>query len=628
MGRKLTSGQSFRSIVAVVMAVVLITSGCVGTALADTDGDEADPADEVFINDDGDAVLVYNETTDEDEATGEFGLDVGESVAYAFVSDSMEEDISGAFSMALDDGGVDSSGSLTTDRPAAIDDFSMDVTGEQTAETNEFDATLDMALDTTEAPMASVVQSASSSGEVVSSADEFATRGDFDVEHGMPMTGPETGLDLEITDSDDGYTIAVSQQQNVPAFETDEMRTKENAAASLQAEFDEVTQDIGGDATVTIDEHEFTENDDGSGHLDMAYTVELENVTDGLEQTIADELASDSEVDLDQSDAEQVASDLLAAELDTFTLSYTNGAGTIEGDWNVAFSGFESAVPALLDLANSVEGMDQETPDYEAMYEAQQEADLTQTAEWDVSYTSAAAEQATLTAKFTSETENWEAYTTALAERDIENPEFSLDASAETVDDEIEMEMSLDVSQEDFLETAMTGLLQDFENDPTVDESATEFVSAFDEADLELAKFDLEMDDGTITMEAGATFDDLAAFEDQLTDAYDGLSVTHIYGDTDEEATYVYASGMVSGDASEDDVRAESIVNDETTVHMPGEWDEDHPRLDMQQVTDYLGMESTKADTEEGDDDGMPGFGAVAALAALLSTMAVARYRN
>lgn len=628
MNRQAFSKRSLQSIATVVMAAVLITSMFAGTAFADTGVDEADPADEVFLDENGDAVLVYEADSD-DDATGEFGLDVAESVAYALITDDMEEDVDAAFSMEFDGDRAESSGSLVTDRPADISDLSMDVTGEQTQETNEFDADLEMVLDTGSGAGAGFTQ-ASASGQTVSSADEFSTDGEFSATMMGSASASDVGLDLEITEADGGYTLDVRQQDHFSQYQADNWRTEADAQQTLEAEFSDVEADLGGDATVTIHSHEFQEDDMGGGHLDVTYTVELENVKDGLESTVADELAADSELDLEQDEAEQLASDLLAAEIDTLDVSYLMSGDTVEGAWDVTLTELDSTVFAALDLVESAGGMNDETAfdsdEYADMYEAQAESDLVQTSEWELTFTQDDT-QATFSMDVSSDAENWEAYTTALAERDIESSEFTMNAHAETVDDEIEMEMGLEVTQEDFLENAISAVIENLEDDPTADDEAIEFMAAFDEADLELAKFDLDMDDGTVEMEMGAKFDDFTAFEAHLEDAFHGHSIAHVYANDD--AGYVYVTELVDADATEDDVRALEGVDDETVVHMPGEWDDEHPRLDMQQVTEYLGLDADDEDSDEeiddGEDDGSPGFGVAVALVAILSTMLLLR---
>lgn len=633
MGRDFVSGTTVSRIVTVMMALIMITSVAAGTAVADTGIEEADPPDEVFVDDDGGAVLVYDEDDGiDDEASGEFGVDISESVAYALVTDEIEDDVSAAFSMGLDNDGLESSGSLAADRPADLEDFSMDVSGEQTESTNDFDANLELALTAPDSPPeATVDESGSTSGEVVTGADDLTTQGEFSLSHNAPADSPEIGLDMEIAESGDDYTLEMAQQDVITEFETDDWDTEDAAQATLEDEFEVVAQDLGSDVTVTIHDYDFEENvnEMGDGHLDIEYTIELENAKDGLEQLVADDLVTDPTLDVTQSEAEEVAADILDAELETFELAFAEDDTTVDGNWDVAFSGFESSAFAMMDLAEASGEMDDdaadEFDDYEEMYEAQAAADLTETTEWDVTFDAVDGSQE-LVVDVTSETDNWDTYTDELADRDIDSPEFVIDAHAETVGDEIDLEMGLEVGQEAIIETAITTMADDLQNDPTVDDDddALELVSAFDEADLELLQFDLDMDDGTVTFETGASFDDLGAFEAHLEDGYHGLTVEHIYGDND--AGYVYVTDMADDDDDEDDIREHSIVADDTEIHMPGDWDEDHPRLDMEEVDNYLETDSDDDDGDESDDDSIPGFGAVAALVALLSIAMWARF--
>ncbi|WP_227015084.1 PGF-CTERM sorting domain-containing protein [Natronorubrum aibiense] len=621
MNRQVFSKRSLRSIATVMMAVVLITSSFAGTALADVD--EADPADEVFVDENGDAVLVYDEDSDTDTgASGEVGLDVSESVVYALITDDMEDDVSAALSMEVDGDSVDSSGSFAAKRPTDLSELSMDVLAEQNQETSTFDADLEMEMDAA-GPGAGFTQ-VSASGTTVSSADEFSTDGEFSATMMGGMQSPDNGLDLELTEADGSYTLDVHNQDQLNQYQTDNWRTEADATQTLEAQFSDVAAELGGDVTVSIDAHEFQENADGTADLDVEYTVEFENVKDGLESAVADGLASESDLDLDQDEAEQLAADLLDAEIETFDVSYLVSENTVEGAWEIAFTNLDSTTFALFDLAESAGEMDDvdlESDEYVDMYEAQAEADLVQTSQWKLSFSQDETQTQTFSMDVSSDAENWEAYTQELDERDIDLAEFSMTATAETVDDEIEMEMTLEMTQEALLENAISAAIDSLEDDPTADDEALEFMTAFDDADLELAKFDLNMDDGTVEMETGAKFDDITAFEDHLEDAFYGHSVTHVYAN--DEAGYVYVTELVDGDATEDDVRTLEVVDDDTTVHMPGEWDDEHPRLDMDTVTEYLELnaddDEAAEDTDE-SDDGSPGFGVAVALVALLST--------
>ncbi|WP_231587845.1 PGF-CTERM sorting domain-containing protein [Halostagnicola sp. A56] len=622
MSRQSIPKRSLKQLSTVVVTVVLITSLFAGGALAQM-GDEADPADEVFVDENGDAVLLYEENAT-DEASGELGLDVSESVVYAMISDEMEEDVSGAFSMELTDDSLSSASEFAADRPDEVDDLSMNVTSEQTQENSEFDAALDLTTESMIGTGDADERTGSFSGESSSSADEYATEGEFSVSPGVGASQAETSFDLEISESDGGYTLDVGQQQSIAQYQAGNWETEAAAKQTLKSQFAAVEDELDGTVTVDVHDYEFVENEMGGGQLDIEYTVELENVTDGLESTLADDFADDPAFDMDRDEAEELAADVLAFELETIDLSYAMTPDAVEGSWNIAFSDFDSTANAVFDFAESTGETGETFDDYAERYDAQAQANLTQTSEWELTFTDDGTES-TISGEMATDTENWEAYVQELEDRDIETPEFSMTASAETVDDEIDMEMNFEVGQEEMIQTAVSTMIENLQQSSTTDDEAIEFMTAFEEADLQIAKFDLNMDDGTVEVETGAKFDDFTAFEDHLEDAFSGLSISHVYAD--EDAGYVYVTELVDGEATEDDVLSHEAVGDETDIHMPGEWDEDHPRLDTDEVNEYLSTEnSSDEDTEEDEDtDSTPGFGVTVALVAVLSTLVLFR---
>jgi hypothetical protein len=117
---------------------------------------------------------------------------------------------------------------------------------------------------------------------------------------------------------------------------------------------------------------------------------------------------------------------------------------------------------------------------------------------------------------------------------------------------------------------------------------------------------------GGLTLETGAAVARPGALTDAL--ASQGLPgfAAAVGRTTDGETrSYVRLSGAVAGDASEDDVRSLSVVNDSTTVHMPGEWDREFPAAETDRAEEFLGSVSGREGT------GSSGVGALAGLAGL-----------
>jgi len=90
-----------------------------------------------------------------------------------------------------------------------------------------------------------------------------------------------------------------------------------------------------------------------------------------------------------------------------------------------------------------------------------------------------------------------------------------------------------------------------------------------------------------VTAEAGAAFEDLAVLRDALVTESGVPGFTEIVGRTDGDTT-TYVRVTVDSDASEADVRERTDVGEETTVHMPGEWDREFPEMDTDRAEAFL----------------------------------------
>ena len=200
------------------------------------------------------------------------------------------------------------------------------------------------------------------------------------------------------------------------------------------------------------------------------------------------------------------------------------------------------------------------------------------------------------------------------------------------------------MSNEDLLDDALVALSQEMEEDPTVDEETLVFWDAFADADLQIAGIDIDIGDGTTTVTAAASFDDLSVFEEVFADEFHGLSVVHIYGDLSSDgASYVYATEVFDPDADETDIREHPLIDDSTEIHFV-ETLEDLPHFDVQTAGDFLDIdvssfepptvdaedeeiEGTDDDADDmaddvPDDDSLPGFGVIAAFIAFLLSLA------
>lgn len=624
-----------KQLLTVVMALVLVTSMFAGVAVAQESPPEDEIADEVYVNDEGDAVLVY-----EDDATGtgtgEFGVDVAEGVVYMMLTDEIEDDVSAAFDLWVDTDSVEGSTDVAVDRPDEIEEFSMDASGVQTDEESTFDADLDLTVDVEDDPEAQSFEKATTQGTIESSVDRFSTSGEYALETDVPHEMPTERTDVSLAGTSGDYTLEVHDERALMPFEVDQWETETDAQETLEQQFGSIAAELGGEADVTIHEHSLEEAASGEQILDVDYTIEYEGL-DELDQELATELANDPEADLTQAEAEAFVDSVFDLEFDPIELRHVDDGGTIDGEWDVDIGNMAPLTEQSVALMEaSDDGELEETgvlDDLRAQIEAQAEADLVQTSEWDGELKQDGPETMTFTATISSDADNWEAYVDELEDRGVEQ-EFDLtfEGHGETVGDDIELEFELEVGQDDLFDSALTAITQDLEDDPTVGDSELEFWEAFDDAGFEVAGLDVDATDGTMTVTAGAEFDDLDAFQEALEDEFYGLSVNHIYGEASEEteSTYLYVDGMVDSEPTEADVEAIELVDDETAIHLDATLD-DHPRLDSDAAAEFLGTdedEEERADDDEDEaDDTIQGFGVAVAVLALL-TAALMQRRN
>ena len=649
--------RATKRVLSVVMALAMITSVFAGGVVAQESPPESDIADEVYVTEEGDAVLVYEEDAS-GNMTGEYGVDVAEGVVYTLLTDDLEEDVSAAFDLWADPDGIEGSTDGSAPRPEEIDDFSMAVSGAYTDEEASFDADLDLTVNASEEPMAMYLDEASTQGSIESSADRFASSGEYALATNLPQQEPPERFDVAVSGTAGDYTLEVRDQRPLAPTELDRWENETVARASLEKQFGVVADDLGGDATVTIHEYDLAEDEYDRPVLDVEYTVEYEDL-DAFAPVVAAEIANDEEIDLTQDEAEALLDAVFGVEIDRIDVSHAETDGTIEGEWDVEVRNMSPIAEGMLDLFEaSFEASDDDEleelgasddlraqiEDLRAQIEAQTESGLVRTTEWNVEVVPDDTETVTLTASISGNAENWGAYVAELEERGVDQPaDVTFEGQGETVGDRIEFELAVEVGHDELFDDGLASLIQQLEDDSSVGEEELEFWQALDDAGFRIAGIDFDATGETVTLTAGAKFDDLGAFQTIIEDEFHGLSVSHVYGDAtaDTERQYLYVDGMVDADPSEADVRETPLVGDETEVHLDASLEE-HPRLDVDAANEFLGLESdggpeneteagneTEPESEPDDtgDDGMPGFGVGAAVAVLLS-VALLRHRD
>ncbi|WP_254832159.1 PGF-CTERM sorting domain-containing protein [Haloglomus salinum] len=676
------SAGYWRRVVVALVALLMVSSMAIGAgagaavAAADdpaqqslqedddsTGNQTLDVADEIYVKENGDAILYYEDETEQETGTeseltnGEYGLHVGQGIFYGLIVSDLEEtpNATGSAQAVLEPGALTAEGELTTVRPQAIEDLSLTVDAVRTQENNRFDADGRVAVATRSAPSLRLVESADTSLEATVAPNSFDATGSLNAQTSTQLGQPMSGS-FELVEGEGTYTLEAAQNQTIREFSKDQWDTEERARQTIRQRYASVAEQLGGSATVTLNSYAFANaSQRGVYRLDVDYTVEYEGVDEGLERQAAAYLANSEQFNLSREAASGIAANVTQLEIERIAADFRMQAQSVEGSFDFQLENYNDALLAGLDAAAAYSPPEQEVPPVQpdqletlrAQIEAQQAADLTRTYSLSASHTLESSSLAVIELQAQSRTENWGAYVSELQSRDIPvaNQEFSL--AADTSGDQIVANGSLSVEQEDLVDTAVDQFLNATETQNATDEDveqARQFVRAFREAGFQKARTDVSVSEGNVTFEAGAKFEDMAAFRDVLQQSGRlDLSVSQVVGRSNESGSlnqYVYVTGAVEAGAGESAVRELSVVDEDTTVNMPGSYDRSFPEMETERAYDYLGLEApTPTPTAGGGDggdggdggtssDGQPGFGAVAALVALVAAALLARRQH
>ncbi|WP_226481179.1 hypothetical protein [Natrinema amylolyticum] len=600
---------------------------------------DLDPADEVYLNDDGTAVLRYDDESDVNQL--DLGMNASEGLVYMLVADDIEDEFEGeefeegSFSAILDQQGFSGNGSLVMQQPDEVTDLSVDVSGEVSDETNQFDAT---ATGTFESDSASTGE-VTTDGHVTASADRLETAGTVSAEDPTIAAGDGTSMEISLEDTSDGYTLDMAQEQDVSDWEADRWETREAAEQTLQEQYGMIAMQMGGTSDIQISEYEFEERSSGQHRLTLDFTVEYTGIDAGIEQQLAAALANDQSTDMSQAEAEDVAASVTELEIETFEFTMSESDGAVNVEWEIALANYDELTLAMLDVAESSD-MSGEIPQEDienarAAIEAQQAADLTWDIQWDASVEQTSSNELELDAELTSDTENWEAYIAELEANDIETPnDVTFSLTAETDGDQLAVDGQFEIDGEDLAGQAIDAMAQSAQSGPTgsTDAETEQFLTALSESDLEVARIDGDITSDSVRVEAGAKFEDMSKVTETFSDTV-GISGVATETTDNTTSTYVYVDDMGDVDtasASKSDIEHLSVVDSETTVHEAGDWDEEFPEVDTDGMRNYLGLDAASAEEEEGEDDSdsVPGFGlgvGLAAIAGLLTTLVLRR---
>lgn len=601
---------SLARVATVLVVAALVLQVIALGVLAQTDS-TIDPADEIYVAEDGDAVLVYESEPSEGGAErAEFGVNVAENLTYVLVTDPVEEtpDVRGRLTVGATQTSLRGEGGLSAPRPDAIEAFTLDASGEST----EANARADFLVAATvrdESGMTGLLNSAETSGEITTSADRLAATGSLDVRTNLPM-GERQALDATLRETDAGYELTVDQSRPIPSFATDRWRNRTVAAEVLERQFGAVADGLGGSATVDLREHSLTEAD-GGVRLEQAYTVRFEGIDEGLASTVRGLLAGNPDLSGDQAD--RLARGLADVRIEEASLSYELDARDLTAEFSLDVRNYDGLALAYFELAEAMNaggaGFGADVERLREQFGAQRAADLEQRFTWDGSLTHP--ESGVVRAEFeaASRSTNWGDYVDELERRDVPFTETTYELTGGIDGDRVELQGRATMEGEDLFEQLLRGLSGGEGMSP----GAEAILEGLRESDPQEAKLAASYDGDGLRIEAGAAFGNLAAIRDALAERPSVPRITEAVGRSDESGGQVVirVEGAVTGQPTEADVRALPYVDDDTAVHLPGEWDREFPTMDTDRAESFL------EDVLPGSSG--PGFGPIGAAAAILA---------
>lgn len=597
-------------------------------------------ADEVYVTEEGDAILVYEEESDSNATSVEMGADVSAGLARLLVvgeSDEDLEEVDGNLSTFVEPDRIATDGNLIAERPAELESLDAEASGTVNNQTNQMEATVDATF-VDEESTSGAAMSMTTEGSMTQTATTFSTSGSHAVSYDYEgsVDREPTEFAFTLVENDDTYEIDVTRKDLVYSrYGGERWNTSEAARETLEQQYVSAAEEWGGTAEITIHEYDYVEREDDRDRLTIRYSVVYRGIDDGLEQELADDLATDQEMDMSREQARSVAEGVTDADVERIEFARSRGPNGMETSWDVEITGYDAVLYALVDAGEQGAFDTEETAvdvedfeDARSMLEAREAADLRTTAEWRANVERTADGETTVHAEFSESAENWAAYVEELEARGVDRQaDTTFDVRAYDEGEEVHVEGEFEVVNEGLVSEALSSSQEDLE-DSSTDEETREFLAALEESDFEVARIDVDLSGDQMTVEASAKAENMSAFVPE--DAAVSPDQVVVRGDGDQQTTYVFVSDVVEdgSDVTREDLSHVDAVTEETTVHAAGEWNRSFPEFDARAAADHLGVEYETPDPE-GDEGVMtPGFGALTAALALALAVLVARRRH
>lgn len=632
-------------------------SGTNGTAATNATGTELPPASDIYVEEDGDAVLAYEgDMTSQSTNAGRanMGLNVSTGLVHALVATDLDgmNDTAANMTAVLTGNEFIGNGTLETPRPDALSDLSVNVTGKQTDKTARSDATVSATLTDMDAIKSVPVENARIAGNMTTTAATFSAAAEAHAKLVRPLGRPQHQA-FQITEDNGTYTLNASQKYTVSSYAAQQWSSRQRAKRTLRQQYVSIAKQLGGRADLTLDSYSFTKGADGST-LDIDYTVTYHGIERVLANQLTTRLRSSQNVDLNQSETDTLSKQLRNLTIEQASVSYDQRGRSLDAAMSVELEDYDGVVLGALTVAESTNmtalsqrtrpgmagsattapaaagnAMGSSAANFNASleqarkrFEAQQAANLTRRYTFAANVSKRSDRTIAFGGEFHSRSENWGKYVNELEDRGIKTSDVTYDLHAVTENGSVNVTAAVDVSGENLLRGISNQLLNSTESSGAG--QAHQYVQAFRQAGFKKARTDLTLHDGRVRVEAGGAFENMTALRDAFvsTTGDQKLQDAVVRTENGTSKGYISMSSAVPANATKQDVRKLSYVDSDTAVHMPDSWNKTFPTTNTTRAKGYLGI--------AGSGTGLtgPGFGIAVAVLALLAAAFVAVRRR
>lgn len=618
MGRKIV-----RVAVVLVVATVLVQGVGAGVVASQTQaGASTAPADDVYVQENGDAVLVYESQPGASDVNNtEFGVNTAENLAYFRMTDPVETtpDVRGAFELLATRTDLTTQGNLSMPNPQALESFSLNATGETGEEESDSDLTVSATVRDQQGTTR-MLESASTAGSITMAADRLTASGNFSATTARSLpANTRQSLDVSFSEQANGYVLTVDRNSTVNPMVGTAPQNRSAAKAALEQQSATVAMLLGGSATVELQEFSRIESSQ-TLRVHQAYTVRLEGVDQGLERLLGQQLAQNPQVSSEQAD--RLATAVGDVQIDTVGAEYRVDANGVTGSFEVDVGNYSELAMAYLDLAASMEagsGFGTDLERLQTTLEAQRAADLEQQFTWSGSLSHPDSQSIHGEFEAQGSSSNWSAYVDELESRDTSIVRSNYDLTGAIEGDRLQVNGTASMSGEQLYQRLFGSMPNGSEMQP----DTAAMVTAIRDSQPEKARLVTSYDADGLLVETGASFGNLTAIRDAVSQQANVPPVSEVAGHTgaDGGETHVRVTGAIEGEVTESKARSMTGVGAETTVHLPGEWDREFQSMNVDRAREFL-------DFEAGTSSSGPGFGPIVAVVAVLGAALVLARRD